>query len=329
MDPCTAALDYLATVTGAPHQARPVTQSALAGLPAELAQAYALAELQLFGHTVLLVSLQDDAQAGLAELARDREQLAAALGRPVVLVLPRLRAFERQRLIQRQVPFLVPGRQLFLPMLLVDLREAYPAAPRPPVVHLSWVAQVLVLRQQLWDDVAGRPLARLATMLGYSQAAISQAAAELLALKLCRPVVAGRTKRLEFAAPDLWRQALPFLRSPVKKRLALERLDESVKPRAQRAGRTALADYLNLERGGAPEILALYDWEVRRRLAGGKCRACPLEADARAILECWGYPPGLLSAEAAVDPLSLYLSLRRDPEARLRQAADRLLSRSV
>ena len=325
MDPCTAALDYLAAVTGSVPEARPLPHSALASLPTELAQSYALDELQLFGHTVLLATLKDETQAGLAGLARDREQLAAALSRPVVLVLPRLRADQRQRLLQRQVPFIVPGRQMFLPMLLVDLREAFPAARRPQGTHLSWVAQVLVLRQLLRDDVAGRPLAHVAALLGYSPMSITQAVAELVTLKLCRLVAAGRTKTLEFEPKGIWPQALPYLRSPVKKRLRLERLDAPGEPPPLCAGREALAAYLDLELdAAAPETLALPQRELGRLLAAGKCRACALGEDARVIVEGWAYPPGVLTPEWAVDRLSLYLSLRDDPDARVQRELGRL-----
>ena len=325
MDPCTAALDYLAAVTGSLPEARPLPHSALASLPAGLAQSYALDELQLFGRTVLLASPKDETQAGLAGLARDREQLAAALGRPVVLVLPWLRADQRQRLLQRQVPFMVPGRQMFLPMLLVDLREAFPAPRRPPAAYMSWVAQVLVLRQLLRDDVAGRPLARVAALLRYTPMAITLAAAELVRLKLCRLVATGRTKTLEFAPEGLWPQALPYLRSPVKNRLLLERLDAPGEPPPLCAGREALAAYLGQELDAAvPESLALPQRELGRLLAAGQCRACSLEEDARVIVEGWAYRPAVLTPEWAVDPLSLYLSLRDDPDAHVQRELGRL-----
>lgn len=325
MDPCTAALDYLAAVTGSLPEARPLPRSALTSLPAELVQSYALDELQLFGHTVLLASPKDEPQAGLAGLARDREQLATTLGRPVVLVLRQLRAYERQRLVQRQAPFIVPGRQMFLPMLLVDLREAFPAPRRPPAAHLSWVAQVLVLRQLLRDDVAGRPLTQVAALLRYSAMAITLAAAELVTLKLCRLVAVGRTKALEFAPKGVWPQALPYLRSPVKRRLLLERLDAPGEPTPLCAGREALAAYLDLELdAAAPETLALPQRELGRLLAAGQWRACSLEEDARVIVEGWAYPPGVLTPEWAVDPLSLYLSLRDDPDARVQRELGRL-----
>ena len=325
MDLQAATVHYLAAVTGTAPEVRAWAKSALAGLSVCLVQTYELYELQLFGHTVLLALVSENAPTDLVQLAKDREQLTSALGRQVVLVLPQLRAYERQRLVQRRVPFIVPGRQMFLPMLLVDLRETFPAAPPPPAPHISWVAQVIVLRALLRGDVAGRPLARVAALLGYSPMAITQGVAELVALKLCRLVVAGRTKSIEFNARGLWMKALPHLRSPVKKRIFLERLDERGEPPPLCAGTEALAAYLELNLDAdAPETLAMQQRDIGGRLAAGKCGACSLAQDARVIVEGWAYPPGVLTHEWAVDPLSLFLSLRADPDARVRRELGRL-----
>ncbi len=40
-------------------------------------------------------------------------------------MLPTLRSFERRALIEQQVAFVVPGKQLYIPELAVDLREHF------------------------------------------------------------------------------------------------------------------------------------------------------------------------------------------------------------
>jgi len=41
----------------------------------------------------------------------------------VVYVRTRMTAFNRKRLIEQKVPFIVPGNQMYLPTLAIDLRE--------------------------------------------------------------------------------------------------------------------------------------------------------------------------------------------------------------
>lgn len=40
---------------------------------------------------------------------------------PVVYVTTTLASYERKRLVQQKVPFIVPGNQLYLPELAIDL----------------------------------------------------------------------------------------------------------------------------------------------------------------------------------------------------------------
>ena len=52
---------------------------------------------------------------------------------------------------------------------------------------------------------------------------------------------------------------------------------------------------------------------------------CCGSEDARARVECWTYDPHLLSDGPAVDPLSLYLSLRGTHDERVEKALAGLL----
>ena len=74
--------------------------------------------------------------------------MRSALGSNVAFVFLALPTFDRKRLIQRRIPFLVPGRQTYLPVALIDLREKAKGGQRlldEPKERLSAPAQVLVL----------------------------------------------------------------------------------------------------------------------------------------------------------------------------------------
>ena len=49
----------------------------------------------------------------------------------MVYVTGALASYERKRLIEQKVPFMVPGNQLYLPDLGIDLREYF--RQRPPL----------------------------------------------------------------------------------------------------------------------------------------------------------------------------------------------------
>lgn len=68
---------------------------------------------------------------------------------------------------------------MFLPMLMIDLRERF-ARPKPQKgTVLSTVPQLVVLYHLLRGPLEDMPLGQIATLLGYSPMAMSKAKDEL------------------------------------------------------------------------------------------------------------------------------------------------------
>lgn len=316
---------YIEELTGAIPVIAPVPQKSLAALPLYLTSGFSLHRLELFGRTIVIAIVTNQAKPDLSQLAKHRESLATKLGQDVALVFFTLKSYERRRLIEKKIPFIVPGRQLYLPTLLIDLRESFPVGVRTNSQTLGWVAQLIVLRHLLFRDIVDRPLSTVALTLGYTAMAISQAVDELVALKLCERRRHGRSKsiHLDDAPAALWRKALPFMRSPVKKRYFVRQL-HSKRKRILRAGITALADLTNLQ-ADATKTVAMSAKEIRNVIAAGELDRCALEEDADTVVESWAYDPARLSAGPAVDRLSLYLCFKNDPDDRVHIAAEQLV----
>jgi hypothetical protein len=325
MDTPQALAKYIQDVTGVSPVLGSIPKSRLAGLQMYLAKAFDIRRLEIFGHSVLVAIVTSEAPLDLAQLAKHRELLAARLGEEVVLTLPGLKSYERRRLIQKGIPFIAPGKQMYLPMILVDLRESFSTGAQTTNESLSWVAQVIVLRHLLSGDIECRSMADVAFLLGYSAMAVSHAMAELVAFRLCRRVQQGRSKFIRFESdPDtLWPSALPLMRSPVKKIHLVREYDPTI-VRPQQAGMTALAELTTIT-DGPIKTLALGTKDFRSGIDGGHIETCPLAEDAEAVLQAWAYVPKRLSMGQAVDPLSLYLSLRDDPDERVQIAMEQLV----
>ena len=140
-------------------------------------------------------------------------QLKQRLHQEVVLVLIKLPSYVRNRLVRQRIPFIVPGTQMFLPMLMIDLREQFPKSNDRMRPTLSAVSQLMVIYQILKESLDETPLGQIATRLGYSAMAISKAQEELQRAGLCEVIRAWRTVSLHFRARGkaLWRQAEPLL----------------------------------------------------------------------------------------------------------------------
>ncbi|HKX46850.1 MAG TPA: hypothetical protein VJP77_09110 [Planctomycetota bacterium] len=311
-------LDHLEDVLGERPTLRPVP---VAGLPLHLEGRYAVLRGRLVGRTVLFALTGLD--GGERTPARYRKELdhleVAGGGHPAVLVLPRIDARLRRGLVRAGLPFVVPGKQLFLPQLSIDMREGF-RRPRGGG-HLSWAAQLVLLRHLLSRDVEGRNLSSLATLLGYTAMTMSHVREELASAGLAEHESRGRSRYLRFPIDGrgLWRRAQPLLRSPVRRTLEVRALPRGLRP--LRAGLDALARRTMLAFDGTPT------YAIGRRTLEGTSSRVPIaearsESESVALLELWNHEPCALSESDLVDPLSLFLTLREDSDERVQAALE-------
>jgi len=160
--------DYLITVLGQEIAIVALSKEKMNGLPLYLSKTYAPYRLDLLGQKILILK-HSNAEAGSpGRIARDVSRLQKHFEKDVALVIDHLASWERKRLIENGIAFIVPGRQLFLPTFLIDLREHFPKAILEKPRHVSRATQHALLRQILHGDVANRPMSDVATLLGYS-----------------------------------------------------------------------------------------------------------------------------------------------------------------
>ncbi len=324
---------YLLAVTGQPARLTPAAVAAQDRLPLFVRDRYRLGHLDLFGLDVVLAEEVEGAeQLAPRAYALQLAAISEAAAMPAVLVPQPLTSATRNRLVQARIPFIVPGTQMFLPMLLVDLRERAKHVPSPPTPKLSTVAQLIVLYHLERQPLDRCTLREVAALLGYSAMMITKAKDELLAAGLCTTRQAGRAVHLAFAADGkaLWHLALPRMRSPVGRTYAGTETgpphgNGSGTTRAlPLAGITALSRQTGLGDDDVPSY-AGRDTSLATALRAGELRLADTVDDAAAFIEAWRYDPAILAAGGLVDPLSLYLSLRDSADDRVQQALETLL----
>ena len=299
--------------------------AASAKLPAFLTQRYVLVEGEILGRPCILMlgtRLHDDTPATIAK-HRDviRRQ---SPGRVVILVIERLSNHNRHRLISQHVPFIVPGNQLFVPELAVDLREHFRSERDAPADGLTPTAQLIVLAVLMGRIGSETTPSQLASQFRYSAMSMGRAVTELAALALADTEVAGRFRHLRFTLPReaLWSRARPHLRTPVRKRRRVRRPPQGLA--LPLAGETALAEKTDLS---FPRIetraMAASEWKA---FATRYELDQPVSWDEPVIeLETWTYDPLLLGDDNLVDTISLYLSLPDTTDDRIEAAKDALL----
>lgn len=315
-------LDYLETLSGE----RPELMAEKAsGLPLFLRERYQIQSLQLFGRRFLLAVEKDDWDAGSpGEYESQAETLRHHLGETVVLIIPKLPSYARNRMVSLGIPFIVPGSQLFLPTVMIDLRERF-SLPKPVRGKpLTPAAQCLVLYQLQRHSLEELPLRLIAEKIGYSPIMLTKVKDELEAADVCGTSRQGRSITLAFKVHgrQLWERVLPLLSSPVKKSHWVQGGLTSYPALA--AGLTALSQRTDISDDRLPTY-ALPAATFQANLERGIYRGCHGPEEATLRMESWSYNPQLLGESVSVDPLSLYLSLRDSPDDRVQQQLERLL----
>ena len=190
-------------------------------LPYFLQEAFEVRELKLLDRQILLAIEQRADRPGLANVRGQMDKLRQLAGMPVVYVTRTLASYERKRLIEQKVPFLVPGNQLYLPDLGIDLREYFRKPTDAAQTALSPATQAMliaVLLRRPWR--AEWQPAEVVGELGYTPMTMSRAVKELTAAGIATLRTEGRMRWLhtERTAAQTWEHARPMLRSPVKRR---------------------------------------------------------------------------------------------------------------
>jgi len=321
-------MSYFADIGAETTVPRPDTEAARS-LPVFVNQTYEVYRANLFDRDYALLLCRSEDRPTPAEVEKHFKLARSALGPSVAFVFLALPTFDRKRLIQRRIPFVVPGRQTYLPVALIDLREKAKGGQTTlgqPRKQLSAPAQVLVLYHlQMTQGSDEWPLVKWADVLGYSRSTLTRVCKELSTASLCKPVASGRHVTLVFPRQRraLWKSALPYLGSPVRTRSWAKVQDKGLQ--MHEAGTTALTR-LTMIASGRETVYAMSSAAFEAARKDRKLVQIDYPEEGAVRIERWKYAPGLLSPDGqVVDRLSLYLSLQDDGDERLQAALTELL----
>jgi hypothetical protein len=290
-----------------------------------LQQLYTFWETRILGTPCLMMMDQGKQEQAAAVVRKHITQVQAKWPAEVVYVRGHLTPYNRRRLLEQKMPFIVPGNQMYLPMAGVAFRERCRRQIETPA-KFSPATQVVLVRWLLKGTNKPLTPAEMAQQLGYSAMTTTRAFNELEAVRLGEVARRGKERRLRFvqAKPEVWAKAQPFLRSPVMRRVCIRQPHPA--PDGIRAGLVALAHYSML---AAPEhpVMAVHskDWKALP-IWHNKAPIPHLDPEALEI-EVWRYKPSLFAEHGVVDPLSLYLSLKNDEDERVQAGLEEMIGR--
>lgn len=316
-----AADAYVRSAFGVPLDIASLTPTAL---PHFILDRYRFWEGHLHGIRLILVAIREPRQGATADYLKHRETVARHFGvRLVLLLLDNVPAAIRRQMVERHIGFIAPGAQIYVPDILLDLRERTPAVPTGPGEHISPTTQLVLIAVLLGHPLEDCNLTQLAARFEVAVMSMTRAVDELEALQVAKARLVGRQRRLHMVASgrELWEAVADRLQSPIRKIRTVRMLAPFEAPFS---GESALAHFTML---ASPRVssraVAAARWKMIEKDHLTEM-ATALDGD-RIELETWSYAPHILARDGVVDPLSLFLSVRHNRDERVEQAAHELL----
>ena len=264
----------------------------------------------------LLMCLKDNTEYTPGRVAKHMAQVQSISGLPTVFAADTMVAYKRRRFLEKHIPFIIPGKQAYIPFVGIFLTEGGPQVEKH-FDGLGNLAQILILARLMRKFAAPLSIADAGMMFSYSRISVIRAFDELEYFQLARRN--SQSKHLEFplTGEALWEKALPLLKNPSRKRLGVEHIPTGVP--SFPCGISALSERSMLS-ADAQLQFAVEAKELNKLKLTDRCP----EEDAPVLLELWKYPPNIIGGDS-IDAFSLYLTLRDDPDERVQIALEEMM----
>jgi DNA-binding MarR family transcriptional regulator len=294
-------------------------------LPFVLRDYFEFYSTKIMDHVVILMVPKTADEFTPSEIGKHIGRVREAVGRSGVVFMDRSISLQkRNRLIMNKVPFIVPGNQMYLPELMIDLREHFKAASLLEFKKMLPSSQAVVL--YIINNPLKNPVtpSAFAALLGYTKTTMTKVIKELLALEIITVAKDGRCKLIGFDTdPEkTWNKSLPYFGSPVYLTISIKKLPKGIK--AFLSGESALSDNSML---GAPlkKVYAIGKNEFTKHEKTIMSDQQLWADEGNIKLQVWQYEPALLTDNKVVDKFSLYLSLRHNEDDRVQISLDEMI----
>lgn len=228
--------------------------------------------------------------------------LEKTIEKPVVFLFKKLTYYERDRYIRLNVYFLVSRKYAFLPYLLINAKA--PATPLSRMLNAK--AQHILLHHLQVAKLDGMTIDKLEEIFPYKYVILTRAIKVLEDLELCFSMINDEHKKVihfTMQGRELWERALPYTINPITRTTFAESIKDA---NLIVSGINALAHY-NRKAKISRTTYAIFQKEAKNVKLEHQN---PLDGGIK--IEVWSYPP--LAQDGFVDPLSLYLTLKEDPD---------------
>lgn len=292
-------------------------------LPVFLIDSYEFYKFAIFKRSCVLMIPKEGYALTPGLIDKHYKQVQKNCNDFIIYVQSNLSSYDRKRLVEHDIPFIIPRNQMYLPHLGIDFREHFRKLHEEKRPFFSPATQAIVIYALVRQTEEKLTSTLLVEKLTYSLMTVNRAFAELKMAEIGEFCQEGKERWWTFSNKrTLWDQAHSFLRSPVKKHVWLKKRFPKIA-----AGLTALSQISSL----APPVLEVYaisyrQWEIWKNRG---VKELPSKDDAEIELEIWQYDPILFARDNIVDPFSLYLSLNENQDERIESALEEMMEKII
>ncbi len=288
-------------------------------LPHFFSEKYIFYDLTLNGKHYLLIEGKDMLTAKVVKL--HSHILENRFGIKVIYLSKSINPSLRRAFIKERISFIIPDNQIYLPHLGILFNESCHQEVKKRN-RFSSLTQVVIIRTLLEKEYQLSTVSMYAKKYYLNVMYVSRAFRELTEYELITRDECGKEKPIHwlFTGKELWEKAQPYFFNPINKVIWF-RLNRQV-PFCL-AGFSALSKYSML----TPEN---YESYATTRIIAKKFPdlvEIPYKEEQTNELQLWRYNPKLITSEDYVDPLSLFLCFKEEPDERVQMALEEMMEK--
>ena len=290
----TSVTDYLEELTGFKTRRLAHAKGKDKKLPLAIATSYSYYDLEFMGTQVTIAIPTGLDSITPMQLAKHQAKMIETFHHPVIFALESVASYQIARLTQAKVDFIVPGKIVFIPSMLIVLRELKNTVKEMPE-KMPPVAQMLVLYHLETRIIDGLTASEIAELTGLAYPTIN-VALRWLVTNNCIALVGSKQKHVQIMMSK-----------------------KDTKPEESlMAGETAMGHYTMLAEPATP-VIAIDKATARKNAAIMNKEYGDIK------VEVWKYSPALLSEDEWADRLSLYLCMKDSEDERIQMECDTLI----
>ncbi len=326
---------YIKEIVGLEVHLEPFPNEKLELLPLYIKEGYNWGLITLGSWLFIVFSPKEENEFSIIQIDKISGIISSQLKIPTILLLDQIEAYNRKRLIESKIAFVVPNKQLFIPGFILDIRETG-FNRKKETKQLSPTAQLILLLFVL-DKYKKKQLEslffkELAEILNVKPMEISRATTNLREHNLIT-INGDKEKSIQFNMDryELWNFAMNerLLINPVLKRIFVDKRPNQAH---LKSNTSALPEYTDMnpskQKFYAIEKTVFYALQRNNELINVN------DYEGEYCIELWKYNPQTLAELMdndmnVVDPLSLYLSLKDDKDARIEMALEQIIEKHI